>query len=170
MHQWAWDGCSESPSGSLRVVSAGGLMQSWWLWLCWVYWFSQSQQHHQTPELCGSWETSHVASRRAQLSFLFRKTKISSSTDTGTYRAHPHQLTPAELQNCYSHVKNEKLGISADLTLLQLSLSSLIILAAGAARRTGRWVWEVGCWVFLSPYMLQFLNDFVALKLHEICF
>lgn len=95
---------------------------------------------------------------------------VSPSTDTGTCRAHPHQLTPAKLQNCYSHVKSGRLSSSEDLTLTQVSLSISIISSAGAARLTGLAVWEVGCWAILSLYVLHFVNGFVALKLHEICF
>lgn len=53
------------------------------------------------------------------------------------YGGHSHQFMTTKLQNCCSHMKSEKLSISAELPLTQLSLSILIISAAGAVRCTG---------------------------------
>ena len=89
----------------------------------------------------------------------------SPSMDMRTYGARSHHLQPAKLWNCYLQVQSERLGISADLTLTQLSLSILIVSAAGAVRCTGLWVWEVECWGFLFPVYVIACKWFYGFKI-----
>lgn len=57
---------------------------------------------------------------------------ISESVDMGSSGTRSHQLMPAKLQESSSPIRRETAGISADLTQAQLSLSVLIVSAAGA--------------------------------------